>query len=122
MPSSTTPKPVIWVGPSRKELKALPPEVRQAFGVALWRAQCLSHVPSAHSMQGLRFRGVLEVRGDFDRMTCRMMLATNFDEAVYVLCAFPKKATRGIRTPARRLALVAKRLGNARELHARAER
>ena len=97
MSSSATPKPVVWVGPSRNEVKALPPEVRQAFGVALWRAQCLAHVPSAHRMQGSRFRGVLEVRGDFDRMTYRMMLATNFDEAVYVLCAFPKKATRGIR-------------------------
>jgi phage-related protein len=41
-----------------------------------------------------------------------------FDEEIYVLCAFLKKATRGIKTPRRLLALVEKRLGDARVIHA----
>ncbi|MHB9004958.1 MAG: hypothetical protein ACYC6C_13045 [Coriobacteriia bacterium] len=35
-----------------------------------------------------------------------------------MLCAFPKKSTRGISTPKRLLALVEKRLNDARVIHA----
>jgi phage-related protein len=68
-------------------------------------------------MRGARLRGVIEVRDDFDRRTYRLMYTT-FDEAIYALCAFPKKATSGIRTPKRLLALVEKRLRDARVIHA----
>ena len=69
-------------------------------------------------MRGARLQRVVEVRDDFDRRTYRLMYTTTFDEAIYVLCAFPKKATRGIKTPRRLLALVEKRLRDARLIHA----
>lgn len=111
-------KPVIWVGPSRHELKSLPREVQRAMGIALWQAQRGRVDPSARLMRGARLHGVIEVRDDFDRRTYRLMYTTTFDEAIYALCAFPKKATSGIKTPKRLLALVEKRLRDARVIHA----
>ncbi len=111
-------KPVIWVGPSRNELKALPREVQRAMGIALWQAQRARVDPSAQTMRGARLHGVIEVRDDFDRRTYRLMYTTMFDEAVYVLCAFQKKAASGIKTPKRLLDLIAKRLRDARKIHA----
>ena len=118
MQTSAFPKPVIWVGPSRRELQAQPRDLQRAFGLALWRAQCRHAVSNATLLQGSRLRGVLEVREDFDRRTYRMMIITSFDEAIYVLRVFPKKATHGIKTPARLVSLVEKRLRDAREIHA----
>lgn len=88
------------------------------MGLALWQAQCGGIDQSAWAMRGSRLRGVIEVRDDFDRRTYRLMYTVTFDEAVYVLCAFQKKATSGIKTPKRLLALVEKRLRAARALHA----
>lgn len=111
-------KPVVWVGPSRRELKALPREVQRAMGMALWQAQNGAISPVARLMRGSQLHGVVEVSDDYGRRTFRMMYTTMFDEAVYVLCAFPKKSTRGVRTPQRLLALVASRLHDARTVHA----
>ena len=118
MQPRTSLKPVIWVGPSRHELKSLPREVQRAMGIiALSQAQRGRVDPSARLMRGARLRGVIEVRDDFDRRTYRLMYTTTFDEAIYALCAFPKKATSGIKTPKRLLALVEKRLRDARVIH-----
>jgi phage-related protein len=89
-------KPVTWVGPSRHELRALPREVQRTMGIALWQAQLGRVDPSARLMRGARFHG----------------------EAIYIVCAFPKKATSGIKTPKRLLSLVEKRLRDARSIHA----
>ncbi len=111
-------KPVVWVGPSRRELKALPREVQRAMGMALWQAQSGVADPAARLMRGPQLHGVFEVSDDFDRRTFRMMYTTIFAEAIYVLCAFPKKSTKGIGTPRRLLVLVVKRLNDARAIHA----
>ena len=57
-------------------------------------------------MRGTRLRGVLEVREDFLGRTFRMMVAAQLGASVWVLCAYEKKARRGIRTPA---SLIARR-------------
>lgn len=117
MDQPTQPKPVIWVGPARRELKALPREVQRTMGVALWFAQQGRIHPAAGLMKGKQFAGVIEVREDFDRNTYRLMYVAKLGEVIYVLCAFQKKATRGIATPKHLLDRVAERLRQARAIH-----
>jgi phage-related protein len=112
------PKPVIWVGQSRRELKALPRPVQRVLGLALWTLQCRRTVAGASPMRGTRLRGVLEVREDFLGRKFRMMVAAQLGASVWVLCAYEKKARRGIRTPASLIARVERRLAEARIIHA----
>ena len=67
-------------------------------------------------------RFVTEVRDVDDGRAYRMMYTTAFPEAIYVLCAFEKKSTHGIGTPARWLHLVEKRMRDARTIHESAVR
>jgi hypothetical protein len=59
-------KPCLFVRPSRRELKALPEEVRGRIGHAVYQAQCGQEPASAKALKGFGGRGVLEVVEDFD--------------------------------------------------------
>lgn len=111
------PKPVVWVGPARDELKALPREVQRTMGIALWFAQLGGVHPLASPMKG-KLAGVIEIGVDVDRRTFRLMYTAKFGGAIYALCAFPKKATKGIATPKHHLDRVEQRLRQARQIHA----
>lgn len=112
------PKPVVWVGPSRRELKTLPRAVRRRMGIALFYAQMGGVHPAARPMKGPALGGVMEIVEDFDRSTYRAMYTTKLGDVVYVLCAFQKKSTHGIRTPQHLVAVIVERLKQARALHA----
>lgn len=114
-------KPIVWVGPARRELKDLPRDVQRTIGVALWFAQKGSAHPAAAPMRG-NLAGVIEVRADSHRSTYRLMYLAKLGSVVYVLCAFQKKATSGIATPKPILNRVAERLRQARKLHDQTER
>jgi phage-related protein len=104
------PKPCLFVGPSRRELKALPDEVRGEFGHALHEAQRGAEPDSAKALIGFGGRGVLELVEDFDGNTYRAVYTVRFAGAVYVLCAFQKKSKAGIATPKAEIELIKTRL------------
>lgn len=116
MQPAPLPKPVVWVGPARDELRALPREVQRTMGIALWFAQLGGGHPLASSMKG-KLAGVIEIGVDFDRRTFRLMYTAKFGGVIYALCAFPKKATKGIATPKHLLDRVEQRLRQARQIH-----
>ena len=62
-------KPVEWVGSSRKDMKAMPEDVRRVFGVALYMAQTGAKHPDAKPFKGFTGAGVLEVVEDHDSDT-----------------------------------------------------
>src|SRR5438105_1452513 len=93
------PKPVFWVGSSRKDLKQFPRGVRQTVGQALFDAQTGGKHPNAKPLKGFRGAGVLEVVEDDDGSTYRAVYAVKLAGAVYVLHAFQKKSKRGRKTP-----------------------
>lgn len=113
LPAST--KPVVWIGPSRRELKALPREVQRTMGIALWFGQQGQLHPMAKPMKG-GLAGVTEIREDFDRNTYRLMYTAKLGDTLYVLCAFQKKATSGVATPRQLLDRVEARLNQAQLL------
>ncbi len=108
------PRPLVWVGSSKDDLKEFPDEVQDHIGFALYIAQIGQKHRDAKPMTALGY-GVLEVVSDFDRNTYRAVYAVGFPDAVYVLQAFQKKSKRGISTPKSEIDLVKRRLKVARQ-------
>lgn len=109
-------RPVIWMGSSRRDLKAMSDRVRDSVGFALERVQAGEGHPSIRSLSGADLRGVHEIRVDADGDTYRAVYAANLGERIYVLHVFKKKSRRGIATPKRHLDVIRSRLRDARTL------
>jgi phage-related protein len=112
-------RPLAWVGTSRDDLREFPEEVRRAMGVGLRFAQRGEKHPNAKPLHGFGGAGVLEIVEDDDGETYRAVYTVTLPDAVYVLHAFQKKSTRGIKTPQRELETIHRRLREARESSAR---
>jgi len=108
-------KSIVWIGSSRRDLKAFPAEVRDVMGYALYQAQIGSKAPSAKPLTGFGGAGVLEIVEDFQTNTYRAVYTVKFAERVYVLHAFQKKSKKGIATPKADVDLIKKRLGLAEQ-------
>jgi phage-related protein len=78
------PKPLLWVGSSKKDLQAMPDEVQDSFGYALHLAQTGAKHAHAKPLKGFGSAGVLH--------------------------CFQKKSTSGIATPKPDLDLIRDRL------------
>jgi len=109
-------KPAVFVGSSRRDLKAFPDEVRQEFGQALFEVQLGLHPARAKPLKGFG-SGVLELRDNFGGHAYRAVYAARFEDAVYVLHVFQKKSASGIATPQRHLDLIRQRLREAIRIH-----
>jgi phage-related protein len=107
------PKPVEWMGSSRDDLRAFPPEVRRVIGVAIDDAQNGEEHPSVKALHGFGGRSVLEVVDDFDGDTYRAVYTVRFAAAVYVLHCFQKKSKKGGETPKHDIEVVKSRLKGA---------
>ncbi|MCX5659332.1 MAG: type II toxin-antitoxin system RelE/ParE family toxin [Planctomycetota bacterium] len=102
-------KPVRWIASSREDLREFPVGVRREVGFALSFAQHGEKHPSAKPLKGYKGAGVLEIVEDHGGDTYRAVYTVRFAKAVYVLHAFKKKSTSGIKTPQHELDLIKKR-------------
>lgn len=107
-------KPLAWVGSAKRDLMDFPGDVIAEMGNALGVAQFGGKHPSSKPWKG-DGAGVFEIVEDFDGDTYRAIYTVRFKEAVYVLHAFQKKSTRGIKTARGDVELVGKRLRLAQE-------
>ena len=112
------PKPLFWIGSSKKDLKAFPRPVQRKCGFALRYAQSGNKHPDAKPLQGFGGAGVLEIVEDHESGTYRAVYTVRFARAVYMLHAFQKKSTRGIKTPKHEIERIQKRLKTAEEHYA----
>ena len=94
--------------------------MQKDIGDALFIAQAGRMAPSAKSFRGVG-SGVFEIRADYMRDTYRAVYAVKIGESIYVLHAFQKKSTRGIKTPQKEIDLIKRRLKMAREMEAENE-
>jgi phage-related protein len=108
-------KHVLWVGSSKKDLMAMPDEVRSAFGFALYLAQQGKKHQNAKPLKGFSGAGVLEVVEDCLGDTFRAVYTVKIAENIYVLHCFQKKSKRGIETPKQDIDLIRDRLKMAQE-------
>ena len=109
-------KPVMWVGSSRKDLRAFPEPVRDHMGYALYIAQRGGKHRDAKTLSGFGGAGVVEVVADFRGETYRAVYTLQYAKAVYVLHAFQKKSKTGRETPRRDIELVKQRLRKAERM------
>lgn len=105
-----------WLGSSKKDLMALPIDVRKFFGHALDFAQRGERHDTAKVLKGFGGAGVLEIIEDNQGGTYRAVYTIKFKEAVFVLHVFQKKSKSGIATPKPDLDIIRERLKVAAKL------
>lgn len=103
-------KSIVWMGSSRRDLKAFPAEVKDVMGYALYQSQLGRKSPAAKPLAGFGGAGVLEIVEDFQANAYRAIYTVKFPGLVYVLHAFQKKSKRGIATPKTDVDLIKNRL------------
>lgn len=109
-------KPLAWLGNSKKDLLALPMDVRKFFGHALDFAQRGEQHAAAKVLKGFGGAGVLEIVEDDQGGTYRAVYTIKFRKAVFVLHVFQKKSKSGIATPKPDMDIIRERLRIAERL------
>jgi len=116
MPDEPSLKPVVWVGSSRQDLRALPEPVQDRVGYALYVAQRGGKHQDAKTLKGYGGAGVVEVVTDYRGDTFRAVYTVQFAGAVYVLHVFQKKSKSGRATPQQDVKLIERRLREAERI------
>jgi len=111
-----SPKPLIWIGSSRKDLREFPEDVQHRIGYALWIAQTGGKHRDAKVLSGFGGAGVLEVIEDYRGDTFRAVYTLKYSDVVFMLHAFQKKSKTGRETPRRDIALIKQRLREAERI------
>jgi phage-related protein len=122
MEEATGIRPLYWVGSSKRDLLALPEDVVDVFGYALYLAQIGKKHEQARPLKGFGSAGVLEVVEDWEGNTYRAVYTVRFMCGVFVLHVFQKKAKRGIATRKADLDLIRDRLKAAEQVARSLER
>jgi len=111
------PKPLVWIGSSRKDFRDFPDEVKSEIGYGLFLAQNGGRHRKAKTFKGAGDAGIVELLDDHRGDTFRTIYTVRFASAVYVLHAFQKKSKKGVATPASDIQLIEQRLHEAERLH-----
>ena len=114
-------KPLVWVASTKRDLMAMPAEVQDVFGYALYLARSGAKHDQAKPLKGQGSAAVLELVEDWQGDTYRAVYTVKFSAVVYVLHCFQKQARRGIATSKPDRGLIASRLKMA-EAHAKGAR
>ena len=108
-------KPVKWVSSAKRDLDAMPEDVKDVFGHAIDLAQAGGKHQDAKVMTGFGSAGVLEVVEDHQGDTYRAVYTVKFAGWVYVLHCFQRKSKSGIATPKPDMDLINTRLKAAKQ-------
>jgi phage-related protein len=111
-----SPKPLIWIGSSRKDLREFPEDVQHRMGYALWIAQTGGKHRDAKALRGFGGAGVLEIIEDYRGDTFRAVYTLKYADVVFMLHAFQKKSKTGRETPRRDIELIKRRLREAERI------
>lgn len=108
-------KRIKWVSSAKRDLDAMPEDVKDVFGHAIDLAQAGGKHQDAKAMTGFGSAGVLEVVEDHQGDTYRAVYTVKFAGWVYVLHCFQKKSKSGIATPKPDMDLINIRLKAAKQ-------
>jgi phage-related protein len=112
-------KPLHFVGSSKKDLGAMPEDVKDIFGAALLDTQ-YGEMPSGARPFGEGVpRQVMKLVEDHEGDTYRAAFTVSFAQAVYVLHVFKKKSKSGVGTPRADRDVILSRLKVAQEHYRR---
>jgi phage-related protein len=110
-------RPVIWLGSSLADLRALPQQVRRDIGQALYAAQQGTTDPAAKPLKGFGGARVMEIVERYRTDAYRAVYTAHLADAVYVLHVFQKKSKSGIATPKHEIDLIRRRFAEAMRHH-----
>ncbi len=91
-------RPVSWIKAALKDFEAFPRDAQSVFLGALTIAADGGKADIAKPMHGLG-SGVFEIAFAFRGDAFRVVYAVQFASGIWVVHAFQKKSTHGIRTP-----------------------
>lgn len=106
-------RPVIWIASSRRDLRAMPQQVRRDIGQALYAAQQGMTDPAAKPLKGFGGVRVMEIVERYRTDAYRAVYTAHFENAVYVLHMFQKKSKSGIATPKHEFEVIRRRFAEA---------
>jgi phage-related protein len=108
-------RPISWIKAARKEFEKFPAEAQSICLTALTVAAEGGKADIAKPMSGLG-SGVLEIALPFRGDAFRVVYALQLESEVWVVHAFQKKATQGIKTPKHEIDLIKERLKRLKEM------
>jgi phage-related protein len=108
-------KPVHWIKAARKAFDEFPERVRSEATYALGIAAQGQTADTAKLLRGLG-SGVFEIVLNDRSGTYRVVYAVKIGSDLWVVHAFQKKSTRGIKTPAPEIDVIRDRLSRLREM------
>ena len=111
-PRST--RPISWVRAALKEFETFPEGAKSICLAALTIAAEGSKADIAKPMHGLG-AGVIEIALPFRGDAFRVVYGVQLAQEVWVVHAFQKKSTQGIKTPKREIELIKDRLKKLKE-------
>ena len=107
--------PVSWIKAALKEFEAFPEGARTICLAALTIAAEGGKADIAKPMNGMG-PGVLEIALAIKGDAFRVVYAVQFADEIWVVHAFQKKSTQGIKTPKREIDLIKDRLKRLKEM------
>jgi phage-related protein len=110
-----TTRPVSWVAAARKDFEKFPEGAKDTCWRALTVAAEGGKADIAKPMKGLG-SGVFEIALPYRGNAFRVVYAVQIGEEIWVIHAFQKKSTQGIKTPKREIDLVLERLKRLKEM------
>jgi phage-related protein len=108
-------RPISWISAALKDFGAFPKAVRSICLTALTIAAEGGKADIAKPMHGLG-AGVFEIAVAFRGDAYRVVYGVRLADDLWVVHAFRKKSTHGIKTPKREIGLVKDRLKRLREM------
>src|SRR5258708_4009326 len=107
-------RPISWIGAALREFEKFPEGAKSICLAALTIAAEGGKADIAKPMHGLG-SGVFEIALPFRGNAFRVVYAVQLGEELWVVHAFQKKSTQGIRTPQREIETVENRLKTLKE-------
>jgi phage-related protein len=109
------PRRISWIKGALKDFQAFPEAVQEQMTTALRLAAHGEKADRVKPMQGLG-SGVFEIALPYRGNAYRAVYAVQIGEDVWVIHAFQKKSTQGIKTPKPDIDLTRERLKRLREM------
>src|SRR6202050_4984046 len=110
-------RPISWIKAALKEFEKFPEGARSICLTALTIAAEGGKADIAKPMHGMG-SGVFEIALPFRGDAYRVVYAVQLADEIWVVHAFRKKSTQGIRTPVRQVDLIKDRLKRLKEMRA----
>lgn len=114
MPVTRT-RPVRWITAALKDFEKFPESARTICLTALTIAAEGSKADLAKPLKGLG-AGVMEIALPYRGNAFRVVYALQIGEDIWVVHAFQKKSTQGIKTPKHEIDLVTERIKRLKEM------